>query len=156
MKRLEQSWFWRAVLAAMLVPLALLAFWPSPVDKPVQGELAGFLILIHALGIPAWINYAFIEATANVVLFVTVGLVASQGFPNKRIWQLGAFGLVVSGCMELGQQLFLHDRFASPLDLVTNTAGCVIGAVAARVGLRELKRRQAHRQMTMSLPQNSL
>ncbi|WP_436066134.1 VanZ family protein [Arthrobacter sp. LjRoot14] len=144
------------MLAAMLVPLALVAFWPSPVDKPVQGELAGFVFLIHVLGIPRWVNYSLIDATANVVLFVPVGLVASQAFPNRGIWQLGAFGLMVSGCMELGQQLFLHDRFASPLDLVTNTAGCVIGALAARVGVRELKRRQAHRQVTMSLPKKTL
>ncbi|WP_156810695.1 VanZ family protein [Arthrobacter sp. FB24] len=140
----------------MLVPLATVAFWPSPVDKPVQGELAGVLILIHALGIPRWVNYSFIEAAANIVLFVPVGVVASQAFPSKHIWQLGSFGLAVSGCMELGQQLFLHDRFASPLDLVTNTAGCVIGVLAARIGIRELKRQQAHRQLTMSLPKNTL
>ncbi|MEO5319268.1 VanZ family protein, partial [Arthrobacter sp. CC3] len=124
----------------MLAPLALVAFWPSPVDKPVQGELAGFLFLVHALGIPGWVDYAFIEATANVVLFVPLGAVASQAYPAKRLWQLCAFGLMVSGCMELGQQLFLHDRFASPLDLVTNTAGCVIGALAARAGVLELNR----------------
>jgi glycopeptide antibiotics resistance protein len=135
----------------MMLPLALVAFWPSPIDKPVEGQLAGFLILVHAMGIPGWVNYSFIEAIANVVLFVPLGAVASQAFPVKRLWQLGAFGLVVSGCMELGQQLFLHDRFASPLDLVTNTAGCVIGALAARAGVLELKRRQAQRQGALSL-----
>lgn len=135
----------------MMAPLALVAFWPSPIDKPVQDELAGFLFLIHALGIPSWVNYSFIEAIANVALFVPLGADASLAFPRKRLWQLGAFGLVVSGCMELGQQLFLHDRFASPLDLVTNTAGCVIGALAARAGFLELKRRQAQRQLTLSL-----
>ena len=135
----------------MLVPLALVAFWPSPVDQPVRGELAGFLFVIHALGIPGWVNYSFIEAAANVALFVPLGVVSSQAFPDKRLWQLGAFGLVVSGCMELGQQLFLHDRFASPLDLVTNTAGCVIGALAARFSFLELKRRQAQRQPALSL-----
>jgi glycopeptide antibiotics resistance protein len=151
LKRPEQPRLWQAVLAAMMVPLALVAFWPSPVDKPVQSELAGFLFLLHALGIPSWVNYSFIEASANVVLFVPLGAVASLAFPVKRLWQLGAFGLVVSGCMELGQQLFLHDRFASPLDLVTNTAGCVIGTVAARAGVRGLKRRQAQRQGALSL-----
>ncbi|WP_454699219.1 VanZ family protein [Arthrobacter humicola] len=124
----------------MMVPLALVAFWPSPVDKPVQGELAGLLFLIHALGIPGWFNYSFIEATANVVLFVPLGAVASLAFQRKRFWQLGALGLVVSGCMELGQQLFLHDRFASPLDLVTNTAGTVIGCLLTRKAAIALKR----------------
>lgn len=145
MTRLEHPQLWRSVLVAMLVPLALVAFWPSPVDKPVQGELAGFLFLVHALGIPGWFNYAVVEATANVVLCIPLGAVASLAFPSKRFWQLGAFGLVVSGCMELGQQLFLHDRVASPLDLVTNTAGCVIGALAARTCIRELKIGQAQR-----------
>jgi glycopeptide antibiotics resistance protein len=151
LKRLDQPRFWQAILASMLVPLALVAFWPSPVDQPVQGELAGFLIVIHALGMPGWVNYSFIEATANVLLFVPVGVLSSQAFPGKRLWQLGAFGLVVSGCMELGQQLFLHDRFASPSDLVTNTVGTVIGALAARAGVRELKRRQAQHQPASSL-----
>ncbi len=135
----------------MMAPLALVAFWPSPVDKPIQGELGGFLFLIHALGIPGWVNYSLIEATANVVLFMPLGAAASLAFPRERFWQLGAFGLVVSGCMELGQQLFLHGRFASPLDLVTNTAGCVIGALAARAGVLPLKRQQAQRQLTLSL-----
>lgn len=140
MKRLRRPLLWRAVLVAMLVPLALVAFWPTPVDKPIQGQLAGILLIIHHLGIPGWINYPVVEATANVALFVPVGVVASQAFPNQHIWQLAAFGLVMSGCIELGQQLFLHERFASPLDIVTNTAGCVIGALAARAGAGRLKR----------------
>ncbi|WP_307051378.1 VanZ family protein [Arthrobacter oryzae] len=127
------------------MPLALVAFWPSPVDKPVQGELEGFLFLIHAVGIPHWINYSVVEAAANIVLCVPLGAVASLAFPSKRFWQLGALGLAVSGCMELGQQLFLYERFASPLDLVTNTAGCVIGALAARTSIRRLSGRQALR-----------
>lgn len=140
MKRLEQPLLWRAVLIAMLVPLALVAFWPSPVDKPVQGELAGFLFVMHFLGIPGWVNYALVEATANVVLFTPVGAVTSLAFPSRHLWQIGVFGLLLSGCMELGQQLFLHERVASPIDLVTNTAGCVIGALAARARANPLRR----------------
>ncbi|MDV8146997.1 VanZ family protein [Arthrobacter sp. B10-11] len=140
----------------MLVPLALVAFWPSPVDKPVQGELAGFLLVIRHLGVPGWVNYYLIEATANVILFIPLGTVASLAFPAKQLWHVGTGGLLVSCCMELGQQLFLYERFASPLDLVTNTVGCVIGAIGARAGVRELKRRQAQRQVTLSLSKNSL
>jgi glycopeptide antibiotics resistance protein len=39
--------------------------------------------------------------------------------------------MVVSGCIELGQLLFLHDRFASLSDIMTNTSGAVIGALLA-------------------------
>ncbi len=154
MKRLEQPPLWRALLIAMLVPLGLIAFWPTPVDQPVSRELAAFLKAIHSLGFPRWINYAFVEATANVVLFIPPGCVAALAFPNKRWCQVTAFGTLVSGCMELGQELFLHDRFASPSDVVTNTAGCVIGVLAVRSIVGLLKRRQAQRHLALSLSQN--
>lgn len=43
MKNLENRRPWRAILVAMLVPLGLVAFWPSPVDRPIQGEPATLL-----------------------------------------------------------------------------------------------------------------
>lgn len=133
---------WRWVLVAMLVPLAFVAFWPTPIDQPVQGDLARLLRFLHRNGIPAWFNYKFVEAGANVVLFVPVGAVARLAFPSKHWWQIGAFGLVISGCMELGQLLFLDDRYASPSDLVTNTGGAVIGALAAVLIVNRLRARQ--------------
>lgn len=120
---------WRTVLAGFLAILALVGFWPTPVDQPVRGQIAGFLFFIHSLGAPAWIGYGFVEASANLVLFVPLGVIAALAFPKKPWWQIGALGLLVTGCMELGQLLFLHSRFPSPLDLATNTAGCLLGYV---------------------------
>ena len=133
---------WRWVLVAMLIPLAFVAFWPTPIDQPVQGDLARILKCLHTHGIPTWFNYKFVEASANVVLFVPLGAVARVAFPDKRWWQIGAFGLIVSGCMELGQLLFLDNRYASPMDIVTNTGGAVIGALAATLVLNRLRARQ--------------
>lgn len=116
-----------AVLAGFLAFLALVGFWPSPVDQPVQKQLAAFLVLIHILGAPAWIDYGFVEAAANVALFVPLGVLAALVFQNKRWWQIGGLGLLISGFMELGQLLFLHSRFPSALDLATNTAGSLLG-----------------------------
>ena len=129
MRATATSQAWRAALAGFLAFLALVGLWPTPVDKPVQGQVAGFIFFVHALGVPSWIGYGFIEAAANVVLFVPLGVVAALAFARKRWWQIGAFGLLVSGCMELGQLLFLQNRFPSPLDLATNTAGCLLGAL---------------------------
>jgi glycopeptide antibiotics resistance protein len=125
----------------MLVPLAVVAFWPSPVDAPVQGQLASVLRFLHARGIPAWFNYQFVEASANVGLFIPFGAVAALAYPKKHLWQLGILGLIVSGCIELGQLLFLHNRFASALDLVTNTGGAVIGALLVATALKCLQAR---------------
>lgn len=127
---------WRAVLLATLVSLGMVAFWPNPIDQPVQGQLTGLLSFLHAHGIPAWLNYKFFEASANVVLFIPLGVIASLAFPSRHWGQIGLFGMIISGFMELGQLLFLHDRFASPLDLVTNTGGAVIGALLAAAALQ--------------------
>ncbi|MEV4987884.1 VanZ family protein [Pseudarthrobacter sp. LMD1-1-1.1] len=131
MRLLNNHRLWQLVLAAMAIPLAFIAFWPSPVDKPVSGQLAGVLSFLHQHNVPLWFNYQFIEASANVALFMPVGFVAALAFPAKRWWQIGAFGLLVSGCIELGQLWFLHDRFESLSDIVTNTSGAAAGALLA-------------------------
>jgi hypothetical protein len=127
----------------------------EPVNDPVQGELSAPLKFLHNRGIPGWFNYSLVEAGADVVLFVPVGTAATLAFPGKRWWQNAGLGLGVSGCMELGQQFFLSSRVASPLDLVTNTAGCVIGIAMAKRSLRVLKRRQAQRLPALSPSENN-
>ncbi|TDL37395.1 VanZ family protein [Arthrobacter nitrophenolicus] len=139
MKLLDNSRLWQLILVVMMVPLVFIAFWPSPVDQPMQSQLAEFLSFLHRSGMPSWFNYKFVEASANVALFVPFGVVSALAFPKKRWWQVGAFGLLISCCMELGQLLFLHNRFASPVDLVTNTSGAVIGALLASVAVKRLE-----------------
>ena len=131
MRLRQKSRLWQTVLVAMVAPLALIAFWPTPVDRPLSGQLAAVLAFLHRHGVPSWLDYNFVEAAANLVLFVPVGFVAALAFPSKRWWQIGAFGVLVSGCIELGQLLFLEDRLASLSDIVTNTSGAVIGALLA-------------------------
>lgn len=132
----EAPRLWRFVLLVCLALLGVIGYWPSPVDRPIQGEITHILLVLHAHGWPGWINYAFVEASANVALFVPMGFVASLAFPARRWWYAAMLGLLASGSMELGQQLFLHNRFASPVDLVTNTAGCTLGALIAQLMIR--------------------
>ncbi|MHC6593430.1 VanZ family protein [Arthrobacter sp. C152] len=113
----------------------------------MAGQLASVLYFLHRHGVPNWVNYQFVEASANVALFIPLGIVSTLAFPKKYWWQIGAFGLLVSGCIELGQFLFLHDRFASPSDIVTNTTGAVIGALLAALALQK-RRSAAFRQRT--------
>jgi glycopeptide antibiotics resistance protein len=126
----------------MMVPLALIAFWPTPVDQPIQGLLARILRFLHRNGIPDWFSYRFVEASANVALFIPIGFISSLAFPTKAWWRIGSFGLLISGFIELGQLLFLHDRFASPGDLVTNALGAVIGALLATAARKKVQARR--------------
>ena len=137
MKHLHNHRLWQLILAAMAVPLALIAFWPSPVDQPVSGQLGTVLSFLHHHGIPRWFDYSFVEKSANICLFLPVGFVAALAFPTKQWWQIGAFGMLVSGSIELGQLLFLHNRFASPSDVMTNTSGAVIGALVALLATKK-------------------
>lgn len=145
MKILETPRFWRGVLAAMLGVLALVGFWPSPVDQPIQGQIASLLNFLHRHGAPGWVDYSFVEKSANVALFVPFGIATSLAFPKKPWWQNAALGTAVSGCMELGQLLFLQSRFATLVDVATNSTGAVLGVLAAVSALWLVQRRQTQR-----------
>ncbi|GAP53587.1 conserved hypothetical protein [Arthrobacter sp. Hiyo6] len=144
---------WHGVLIGSLMVLAIIGFWPSPVDAPVQGELAGVLKFLHTHGFPRWIDYSLVEESANVVLFIPLGVTVGLAFPDKQWWRNAAFGTMVSGCIELGQLLFLASRFSSPVDVVTNTAGSVIGVLLAEAFLHAVEQKQAQRLPALSLSQ---
>ncbi|WP_279586746.1 VanZ family protein [Paenarthrobacter nitroguajacolicus] len=118
---------WRIALVTYVIGLAMVAYWPTPVDEPIQGTLAKVLNYLHAQGVPEWFDYQFIEASANVAMFVPLGIFAALAMPSRACWQLVGMGLLASICMELGQLLFITARIYSAVDLVTNTLGCVIG-----------------------------
>lgn len=132
---------WRIALAVALGLLAIIAYWPTPLDQPVHGALTAAFSCLHRNGFPVWINYKVLEASANVALFLPIGFVSTLAFPNKAWWLIGGFGFAISACMEVGQLLFLHNRFASLLDVVTNTSGAVIGAALAAVVLKKTEAR---------------
>lgn len=130
---MKNSLFWRAGLASYLIALAAVGFWPTPVDKPVQGNLAALLKFLHSNGVPGWFDYHFVEASANVALFIPFGILSAMALPARSWWQLSVFGLLVSVCMEGVQLLFIAGRFSSFIDVVTNTVGAVIGISLVRL-----------------------
>lgn len=133
---MKNTFVWRLILTAYLVGLALVGFWPTPVDRPIQGTLASLLASLHRFGAPGWFDYRFVEASANVAMFVPLGILAAIVLPAKSWWQLAGIGLLTSICMELGQLLFISSRYASYLDVVTNSVGAVMGILTVRLFAR--------------------
>lgn len=117
----------RSLLAAYLTCLALMAYWPSPVDRPVAGRLQAVLFALHAAGLPQLINYNFVEFASNILMFAPIGVLAALAFPAFQRGRIIMAAFLVSCCMEAGQLLFLHDRFPSAMDLVANTSGAMLG-----------------------------
>lgn len=120
-------------MAGYLGSLATIGFWPAPVDKPIHGALTAMMTHLHRHGLPDLIGYNFVEASANVLVFIPLGLFAASALPAKTWWQVAAVGALMSVAMELGQLLFLTDRFCSLSDVVTNTVGGVIGITVSRM-----------------------
>lgn len=117
----------RGLLALYLSALAFVAFWPTPVDRPVAGRLRAALFALHHAGLPDLINYNFVEFSSNIVLFAPIGILAALAFPAFHRGRIVLSAFLASCCMELGQKLFLHDRFPSAMDIVANTAGAMLG-----------------------------
>lgn len=116
---------------AYLGALALIAFWPAPVDRGVHGSLVSILAALQRHGAPGWLTYTFVEFAANIALFVPVGLLGVILVGARHWWIAIVAGLAASFCIEFGQLIFLPARFATVNDIIANTFGAGVGAVAA-------------------------
>ncbi|WP_189013978.1 VanZ family protein [Paenarthrobacter histidinolovorans] len=123
---------WRIASVFYLLSLAVIGFWPTPVDKPINGALTSALKYLHRLGVPGWFDYRFVEASANVAMFIPFGALLAMALPTQTWWKLASSGLLASICIELGQLLFTTARVPSLGDVVTNTLGAMIGIVGSR------------------------
>lgn len=110
--------------------LALIGFWPSPVDEGASGLIDRVLRFLHRNGVPGWFDYSLIESGANVLLFVPFGFLVAAYLPLRRAWLALPIGILASMCIEAGQELFRPERVATPRDVLANALGAAIGTVA--------------------------
>lgn len=120
---------WAAAVYAVF--MALTAFWPTPVDQDAHASIQHILWVLHKYGMPHAINYSVVEFTANIALFVPVGLLVVAYFGIERWWLGFAAGFAASATIEFGQLIFLAERFPSIADVVANTTGAILGTVLA-------------------------
>lgn len=76
------------------------------------------------------------DVVVNVALFVPVGALALAAAPNRRRL-VAASGPLLSVAVELYQAGFLPARYPSARDVITNSAGHVIGMGIAAIILRD-------------------
>lgn len=125
-------WFFVWLLLLIFgVTAALVVFWPSPVDASIRHEIARVIEELHERGVPAFVNYEFIEFSANVVMFLPIGVVLGLALPVR--WCVFAFvlGPAISAGVEYAQLNLLEARYASPYDVIANSIGATIGVVVA-------------------------
>ncbi|WP_181032370.1 VanZ family protein [Arthrobacter sp. ZGTC212] len=110
--------------------LALVVFWPSPVDEGSAGTLKMILRKLHGIGVPGWINYGFVETIANVVMFIPFGVIGAAWLDKDRTWLAAAVGIAASCTIEAAQALLLPNRYATIYDVTANSLGAALGCIA--------------------------
>lgn len=141
--RTKITWphFWRFLFILYMAGVTLIAYWPSPVDKPLTGQLFGTFAFLYKHGVPRWFDYHLVESASNALLFVPFGLLMTMCFPAKGWWLTIVLGFLASCGMEVGQLLFLSERFPSMWDVAANTTGTAIGVAIARFCLKTFRGR---------------
>lgn len=114
-----------ALPSLYLLAMIAIAFWPVPVDSSAGPALAWTLNWLHAHGVPAFVDYGFVEFSANVFFFIPLGIFLGMGL--RRFWTAFIAGIVSSALIELGQLLFLPNRFATLSDVAANSLGAALG-----------------------------
>ena len=123
--------------------LAGILFWPSPVDRPIDGALMQLIQWLHNHGLPPWfITYRKVEFAANILLFVPFGIIVTLRAHRRFWWMSVVVAAVVSGAVELAQAIFLPERVPAWSDIVANTSGAFIGALLV-LALWSISRRRA-------------
>jgi glycopeptide antibiotics resistance protein len=117
--------------------LLLVGLWPSHVDqnldmvnRPPTTWLVDVFNLTPARG------YDIGEFSANVLLFVPLGLLATALLPRLSWVRLALGAVALSVLIELAQTIFRPDRTGSFRDVVANTLGAALGAACAVVWRR--------------------
>ena len=123
----------RVWLAGYLVALALIAFWPVPVDRAAAGLLAEITRAVPFL------TYDVIETAANVVLFVPLGALLALVLTRRAPLVLG-IALLATVAIELAQAVLLPERTPSLRDILANLCGAAVGLGVVLLARRPRRR----------------
>ncbi|MCK2026512.1 VanZ family protein [Microbacterium sufflavum] len=123
----------RVALAAYLLFVGFTVWLPATVSAKVTGLVGIVARWVADAGIASYYQSAFVlEILANVVLFIPVGLLLPFVWSRLRLWQIVLIGGLMSVLIESVQGL-MPSRFPTLSDVIANTTGTLIGALAAMV-----------------------
>ena len=118
------------VLAVVTVVYLLVVAWitlnPAPPDTRRNAVMDALLVFFTSVPPLSWVDYLTIEFTANILMFVPMGVLFTLILGRWRWWLVLAIGVAATLTIEF-VQLFLPARFSEPRDLLSNTIGTVIG-----------------------------
>jgi glycopeptide antibiotics resistance protein len=115
-----------AVTALYLLAVAWITLNPFPGDPKRNTLLEGLLAAFATTPLLAWIDYDVVEFTANILMFVPMGLLLALLLGSGRRWLAVSLGIAASLTIEF-VQLFEPARVSDARDIVANSLGAIIG-----------------------------
>lgn len=127
------TWTSRTTAAAWLVSyllfLGIIVFASRLSDLGLPQLAESTLERLHAENIMTDVRFGHVEAAANVLLFIPVGLLVARMLPRRHWWIAIATGVLLSLSIELLQAVALSGRSSTPRDVVCNSLGAIVGAL---------------------------
>lgn len=132
------------VTFAYLGLVGWLTLGPQPLDAEPNGFLFKLLEVLGRHSATSWITYSGLEFSANIAMFLPVGLFFLL-LLGRSYWFVAVFaGVGLTFAIETAQ-IFLPARVSDPRDLLSNSIGALIGVVTALI-LTTPKERQLRRE----------
>ena len=127
-----------AVFVAYVVALAVVLLGPS--TQPGEAGVSGMLRVLWSAGVPTHVaTPERVEVLLNIALLVPLPLIGSGLWPTLTWRDWTAYGFALALGAEVWQALVFDARSATYSDVVANTTGVFLGALAA-TALRRLTR----------------
>ena len=139
-----------------LAAVAFLTLGPQPLNPHDQSLLARGMRLARAVLMPHWpglaaqVTYNHVEFTANIVMFVPLGIFLILLFGRRFWWLVIVIGVAMTCFIETAQR-FIPGRVSDIRDIESNTLGTIIGVVLALIVTIPAYRRERDRQRIREL-----
>lgn len=115
-----------AVTGLYLLAVGWITMSSQPQDSEQNHLIRDIIAWIGRLPPTSWVTYSGVEFTANIAMFVPMGVLFTILLGRRRWWVVVIIGFVATCTIEF-VQLFLPTRYSDVRDIIANTAGTVIG-----------------------------
>ena len=112
--------------------VAFITLGPQPLDEGTDSLVWRLLGLFSRFSPTQWITYSALEFSANVAMFVPVGLFFLLLLGRRRWWLAVLLGIGLTCLIEF-TQMFLPSRVSDPRDILANSVGAFVGVVIALI-----------------------
>jgi len=114
------------VTLVYLLVVGCITLTPHPEDTDLNRFVRDVIEAVRRFPLTSWVTYLGVEFTANIVMFVPMGLLFTLLLGVRRWWLALLIG-VFATCLIEGIQSFMPTRYSEVRDLVSNTLGTVVG-----------------------------